>query len=176
MMLTKKRQRGFTLFEIIMTMLVGAIIIPPIILIIVTALKAPTVMSGTIKGNSLASDLMEEILSKSWDEQSTNVSPLPDGSKTPPLDLGPEAGETRATFDDVDDYNGYSESPPADHQGQIITGFSGFTRSVQVFYVQGGVSEDYDSELGTVSHFKKIIITVENENSKNQVEAVVCNR
>jgi len=172
----KKRQSGFTLLEIIMTMLVGAIIIPPIILMIVTALRAPTVMSGTIKGNSLASDMMEEILSKSWDENSTDTGPIADGIKTLPANLGPDGGETRPSFNDVDDYNGYSESPPTDHQGQVITEFSDFTRSVQIFYVQGGASEDYDTELGAVSNFKKIIITVESKVSKNEVEAVVSNR
>lgn len=174
--LFKKKNRGFTLFEIIMTIMVGSIIIPPIILMIVVSLQAPIVMSGIIKGNSLASDLMEEILSKSFDENSTNTGPIGDAGKTLPENLGPEAGETRASFDDIDDYNGHTESPPQTQQGQVITDFPNFTRKVEVFYVQGGGSGDYDTPLGIVSHFKKIRVTAEGTNSKNQVEAVVCNR
>ena len=171
-----KKNKGFTLFEIIMTIMVGSVIIPPIILMIVTALKGPIIMSGIIKGNSLASDLMEEILSKSFDENSNNTGPIADGLKTLPANHGPEASETRASFDDVDDYNGYSESPPTTQQGVVITDFSDFTRSAQIIYVQGGSSEDYNTELGSVSNFKKIIVTVQSKGVLNQVESVVCNR
>ena len=172
----KKNNKGFTLVEIIMTIMVGYIIIPPIILMIVVSLQAPAILSGTIKGNSLASDLMEEILSKSFDENSSNTGPIGDASKTLPEDLGPEAGESRASFDDIDDYNGYTESPPQTQQGQVITDFPDFTRKVEIFYVQGGSSGDYDTPQATVTHFKKIRVTAEGSRSKNQVEAVVCNR
>ena len=91
----KKNIRGFTLPEIIMTITIGTIIIPPIIIMLLVALRAPVVISGAIKGNSLASDLMEEILSKRWDEASTGTGPIADGIKTLPVDLGLEAGETR---------------------------------------------------------------------------------
>ena len=170
------RQSGFTLTEIIMTIVVGTIIIPPFIFMILAALQGPTVMSAAIKGNSLASDLMEEVLSKQWDENSSGTGPVLDGNKTQPADLGPEIGETRITFNDIDDYHGYSESPPENAQGQVITDFSNFTRSVQIFYVEGGASGDYETELGTASNFKKIIVTVQGAGVLNNVEAVVSNR
>ena len=44
-----------------------------------------------------------------------------DESKLP---LGPEAGETRATFDNVSDYNGLSLSPASDINGTPISGYS----------------------------------------------------
>src|SRR3954468_16228743 len=44
-----------------------------------------------------------------------------DESKLP---LGPEAGETRAMFDNVSDYNGLSLSPASDINGNTITGYS----------------------------------------------------
>jgi MSHA pilin protein MshD len=44
-----------------------------------------------------------------------------DESKLP---LGPEAGETRATYDNVSDYNGLSLSPASDINGTTITGYA----------------------------------------------------
>jgi MSHA pilin protein MshD len=44
-----------------------------------------------------------------------------DESKLP---LGPEAGESRVTFDNVSDYNGLSLSPASDINGNTITGYS----------------------------------------------------
>lgn len=40
------------------------------------------------------------------------------------LPLGPEAGETRATYDNVSDYNGLPLAPAADINGTPITGYS----------------------------------------------------
>jgi hypothetical protein len=159
-----------------MTIMVGAIIIPPIVLMIITALRAPVVVAGTIKGNALASDLMEEVLSKSWDENATAVGPISDGLKTLPASLGPESGETRPAFDDIDDYNGYSESPPKVQDGQVLADFAEFTRSVQVYYVRGGSSGDYTTQQSVVTNFKKIIIRVDSEGARNQLEAVMANR
>lgn len=169
-------QNGFTLAEIIMTIVVGSIIIPPIILLMLTALQAPAVMMGTIKCNSLASDLLEEIVSQKWDRNSTGSGPIADALKTAPGSLGPESGEARSTFNDMDDYNGYTEKPPRDARGNIIAEFPDFTRSVQVFYVQGGSSGDYSTKLTVVSNFKKIIVTVQSSKVTNKVETVVANR
>lgn len=44
-----------------------------------------------------------------------------DESKLP---LGPEAGETRPTFDNVSDYNGLNLSPASDINGTAIAGYS----------------------------------------------------
>lgn len=44
-----------------------------------------------------------------------------DESKLP---LGPEAGETRQTFDNVSDYNGLNLSPASDINGNSIAGYS----------------------------------------------------
>jgi MSHA pilin protein MshD len=75
---------------------------------------------------TLADGLMNEILAKPYAD--------PDGAGL----LGYEAGESSAdksTFDDVDDYNGWNESPPRDPTGSTIAGLSGWSRSVQVVRV-----------------------------------------
>lgn len=49
--------------------------------------------------------------------------------------FGTESGEadgTRRRFDDVDDYNGWTASPPQLRDGTIMTDYQGYTRSVTV--------------------------------------------
>lgn len=53
--------------------------------------------------------------------------------------LGPEFGEVEANrrkFDDVDDYDGWTESVVQDKLGNPATGFAGYQRSVQVVYAR----------------------------------------
>lgn len=50
----------------------------------------------------------------------------------PPAAPGPEAGEIRATFDDIDDYNGPPDTPPLDATGAAIPGYGGYSVAVSV--------------------------------------------
>ncbi|MGH7408682.1 MAG: hypothetical protein ACREKF_11840, partial [Candidatus Methylomirabilales bacterium] len=100
----------------------------------------------------LASNLMEEIRSKRWDENTGAAS----------LTLVSESGETRATYDDVDDFNGplgvgLDESPPKDSQGANMSGYTGFRQQVSVCYV---ATDDLNTCLGSTSNYKKITVTV----------------
>ncbi len=95
---------------------------------------------------------MEEIKSKRWDENS----PIPPGAYTNPP--APEGGEARtlctgtpSSFDDIDDYNGYSESCPL--------GGSNYTSSIQICYVNAA---DLESCVAGTSDYKRIQITVTN--------------
>ena len=46
---------------------------------------------------------------------------------------GPEAGEiSRATFNDIDDYDAWSENPVSDASGVALTGYTGWKRTVVV--------------------------------------------
>jgi hypothetical protein len=58
-----------------------------------------------------------------------------DPNQTP--GLGKESGETtRSQFDDVDDYDGWTESPPKNRAGTDLAGFTGWSRSVTVVRAQ----------------------------------------
>lgn len=55
---------------------------------------------------------------------------------TTPVSFGPESGETgRNTFNDVDDYNGWTESPPQNPDGTVLPDLSAWTRKVTVAWV-----------------------------------------
>lgn len=73
-----------------------------------------------------------------------------DESKLP---LGPEAGETRATFDNVSDYNGLSVSPVSDINGG--NSINGYSATVSVSQQQLEASIPLDASLRitvTVTH------------------------
>ena len=81
-------------------------------------------------GLMLAQQLMAEIQQQPYKDET-------------PLNLtfGPELGEAttnRANFDDVDDYNGFTEKPPRMKDGTALSGYDTWRRTVKVTWVQPG--------------------------------------
>jgi MSHA pilin protein MshD len=112
-----------TLVEIVVsTMIVGVLMVA-----VLNTLGGAT-SSSESAGNravalGLADDLMAEILKAKYVDPGT--SPV----------FGPETGESgtsRAAFNDVDDYNGWSEQPPAACDGTVVTDRSDWKRRVTV--------------------------------------------
>lgn len=60
-----------------------------------------------VLANSIATSIIEQAQSKAFDEKSDTTS-LTDPTQLTSV-LGPETGETEATFDDFDDYNGFTK-------------------------------------------------------------------
>jgi hypothetical protein len=105
------------------------------------------------QATDLANDLMEEIKSRRFDE---NFFPDEPGS-TLGIDSG-ENADNRASFDDVDDYNGWQRTPPQSIDATVLSDFSRFTRSAAIDYVRlNGATWVYS---GTPTYYKRIIVTV----------------
>lgn len=98
------------------------------------------------RGNELARDLLGQIVQLSYEQPGA-----------PTTILGPEAGETRATFNDVDDFNGFVESPPADSNGVAIPGVAAWTRTVVVQWVTPGAAGMTPTQFET--GLKQITVT-----------------
>jgi len=62
-----------------------------------------------VLATSVATSLMEEAGKKAFDESSVNDAVLDLSALTSYNSLGPNNGETPATYDDFDDYNGYTK-------------------------------------------------------------------
>jgi len=80
--------------------------------------------------------------------------------------FGTESGEstsTRADFDDVDDYDSWSSSPPVQKDGTLIAGLSGWQRSVTVDWVDPA---DITQVKASESNAKRITVTVSCDNKQ----------
>ncbi|MFQ5839309.1 MAG: hypothetical protein ACE5HK_01140 [Candidatus Methylomirabilales bacterium] len=142
-----RNERGITLLDLILVILLIALALPAMMRLFIEATRDST-LSATVTGaHALASTLLEEIRSKRWDENAGAPSPI----------LGPEVGETRPTYDDVDDFTGLNESPPLDSQGTTMAGFENFRQQVSVCYV---ANTDLDTCVGGTSNYKRVTATV----------------
>ena len=152
--------RAFTLVEAVFaTLLVGMLLVAAM-----STAGASARLQGHASdrgcGELLAQGLMNEILIQAYRDPGS--SPI----------FGPEPGETttppsRTHFNDVDDYNAWSESPPQNKDGTTITvtnpdgttspAFPGWTRSVSVAWVN---SSDLTTAASSETGIKRIIVTV----------------
>ncbi len=100
------------------------------------------------RGRLLAESLMSEILQQDYQE--------PDEVPA----FGRESGElatTRAAYDDVDDYHGWSASPPVGKDGTPLTNTTGWVRTAQVQWVDPA---NPTQTVATESGVKRIMVTV----------------
>lgn len=139
-------ERGFTLVDLILVIIIVAIAIPPMLALFIQVVSGSTFGVTVSRANALASTLREEIQSKKWDHNDPWS-----------VILGPETGESRAIFNDVDDFDGLDESPPRDSQGAILAGFTGFRQQVSVCYV---AETDFDTCIGGPTYYKQVTVTV----------------
>lgn len=110
-----RRQHGLTIVECLIAMTILSVVV------LVTCHTLAAGHQHVHQGDRIAvaarlgRDMLEEIAAREYRDP------------TIPTNFGPETGEARATFDDADDYHGYSEAAgvltdfaanayPADHQ------------------------------------------------------------
>ncbi|HDM08498.1 MAG TPA: hypothetical protein ENF97_00045 [Candidatus Omnitrophica bacterium] len=138
--------KGITLIELIISIVVFALIMTPLLLVFATVSQDTAGGIYISRAHTLAQSYMELILSRSFDEN--NKSPW-----TARNDLGLDSGETAgdlSTYDDVDDFDGYTIT---DSDYPAITG------TVSVYYVEDG---DWDTPYTGASYtnYKRIDIVV----------------
>lgn len=145
---TSTNRSGFTLVETAISLaLVGMLLVAALNTVRISTRTQNQSTDRTIAG-SLADELMSEILRQAYRE--------PSGGFSIGLDSG-ESQTTRSTLDDVDDYNGLSESPPKKSDGTSLPDLTNWSRSVSVQWV------DPNSTLttsATATGQKRITITV----------------
>ena len=146
------RERGVTLIELIITIVILSIAVVAVVSAISSSIGRSADPLWQTKSLQLAQAYLDEIGTKRFDEDTGNGGVPSDTSGV--CDIGAEAGETRATFDDVDDYDGVDDSPPV---LQTAAGFSSYTGyRVQVAVVCAG------TEVGGADNnaAKRIDVTV----------------
>jgi type II secretory pathway pseudopilin PulG len=125
--LLRAQRRGFAIVEAALSALIIGLMMAAALELVAKSRSSQVLSDTRLRGYQLASMLMAEITD------------LPYADPTEPtVLLGPEASEIlagREAFDDVDDYNGYTEAPPRMKDGAAIAGAAGWTRTVAVSYV-----------------------------------------
>ncbi len=141
--------RAFTLIEAVGSVLIVAVMFVAVMSTVGAARMSQYKMSGRSRGTALAQDLMAEIVQASYED--------PDG---PSAGIGLDASEltaSRATFDDVDDYDGWFASPPQQRDGTAMQELPGWSRQVAVAWIN---TIDTTAGVGAETGAKRITLTV----------------
>jgi prepilin-type N-terminal cleavage/methylation domain-containing protein len=143
------RRSAFTLVEVLMTILVISVGLVASMRAMPVLIEVSRATHEQLLAQQLAGEMLAEI----------SMLPYEDPNTTP--GFGPESGEattTRADFDDIDDYHGWTESPPQRKDGSLVPDADGFTRSVTV---QNVLTSDFTTAVSNGgSDAKRIIIRV----------------
>jgi len=142
-------RRAFTLVEAVVSVLiVGGMTVGA--LHAVAASKTLSIRAGEkTEAMSLATDLMAEILSQAYEDPAAGSSTLGRDSSEP--------NGQRDQWNDVDDYTGWSSTPPTLTDGTAIPGYENWTRSVNV---QWAKSNNPSKKSTVPTGIKCITVTV----------------
>jgi type II secretory pathway pseudopilin PulG len=148
-------ERALTLAEAIVSIAVVGVMLVAALNTVGAARMTQKTMGDRSRGMLLAQDLMSEILSQAYEDP-----------EYPPGSFGLAADEigdgSRALFEDVDDYDGWSASPPQQKDGTELSGFDGWQRSVALKWVDpSDVSQARLSDTGV----KYVAVTVSYDNT-----------
>lgn len=113
-------RRGFTLIETVLSTILVSVLLCAALSATIGARGGSVAAADRARALELAEELLAEIMQQAY------VDP-----QTPTAAAGPDAGETsRGDYDDIDDYDGWKQSPPQDIDGLAIAGSDGLTRMV----------------------------------------------
>ncbi len=124
---TRLRRSGSNLTEVVIATLIVGLMLVPAMNSVGASMRSRTANAAMQDGRGLAEQLMTEVLQQPYEDQVLLGEAIG-------RELG-ESGTNRADWDDVDDYQGWNKSPPQDKQGNQLTNYSGWSRSVSVAWV-----------------------------------------
>lgn len=157
--MTVKHQRGFSLISIVLSIILMSFALLTVTTALIPKSQQNVELIYSAKAAELGFAVMDEVLSRQFDQNSGPNGGLPECQPTgvpctTPDVLGPEAGETdRTLFNDVDDFNGLSgnvQDVLGDNLGSVYPNFS---ISIEVFY-----DSNLDGIADTVSGNRKRIV------------------
>lgn len=129
-------QNGATLIELVMTIVIISVAIAGVVgaFALITGRSADPL--NQTRAVELAQLYMDEIITRKYDHDAPQGGvPRNNGG----CNIATEEGAgNRGLFNDVDDYDGLEDSPPADARG-TLNGYNGFTVEVGVRCDAGGV-------------------------------------
>ncbi|MBC7835913.1 MAG: hypothetical protein H7Y88_12560 [Phycisphaerales bacterium] len=139
-------RRGFSLIETAFASIVVGVMFAAAMRTVGATITARQRQAAWRQGDSLACDLLSEVLRARYEEPCSAVQ------------FGLEPGEgaaPRTDWDDVDDYSNLNEALPVRHDGAPIPGAGAYRRKVRVTLV----ASDLNPSMSDVG-LKKIVVTV----------------
>ena len=115
-------RRGFTLIEAAVSTIVVGVMLVAAFQTVASAADGRRKAFNLRKAQVLADMLLTEVCSMPYEDPNS------------PGGFGPESGETAEprTFNDIDDYDGYTAKPPTDRKGVVIAPYEGWRWSASV--------------------------------------------
>jgi len=146
------RRTAFTLVEAVIATVIVSVMLVAALGTVGTSRLVQQKVSLSSRGRLLAESLLAEIIQQAYQDPDETVA------------FGAESGEktnNRSDFDDVDDYHGWSQSPPKTKSGSAIPASTGWTRTVTVVWVDPAApAQTETSESGA----KRITVTARYSN------------
>ena len=171
-----KSRSGFSLIEIIMIIVVVSIAIPALLILVGGEAGRGVEPELRITATNVAQQLMDEIMTKCWDENVVSGSTCT-GTMTTYSDLGYDPASVPAevlndltTYDDVDDYR---SGVPAVNVGGVS-----YSRSVQVCYVPDSNLNSTSpcvTASGSGTNYKRIAVTTTSGSTSVTLTTVMTN-
>lgn len=109
-----RQPRGFSLIELVVAIVIIGVAVGGVMLVFIVALTHSADPQQQQQAIAIAEGYLDEILARRYDD--------PDGSNL---------GETRASFDNVGDYNGLDQAP-SDQDGNMLAGLENYRVRVRV--------------------------------------------
>lgn len=148
------RRQGTSLIEVVVSTVIVAFVISAALQTVATAVDLRTSTFDLQLGPSLSRSLMSEIMSAEYaDPDVENIT------------LGPDIGENtgnRLSFDDVDDYQGWTANPPVNPDGSVMPIGMGWSREASVEFLDPSSYSVVAADLG----LKRVRVTVTSPNGK----------
>jgi hypothetical protein len=143
------KSRGLSLIEVVASTFIVALMAVAALNTLGAATRSSESVGNRAVAMGLADELMAEILQ----------APYSDPSQTPVFGLeGGEPASPRSAFDDVDDYDNWSETPPKYRDGTTMPDRADWRHRVRVSRVTPG---DLTQVSGTDQGAKRIRVTIE---------------
>jgi len=157
--ITLSKQQGVTLVELVISIVIISIAMVAMMSSFSLSMSHsadPLWHNKTLKLGQL---YLDEILAKKYDELSP-IGGLPIVTSPSCSGLGAEGAETRATFDDVDDYHGITNSVPTSLTATLDSSYDDYRISITV------ECDGTDVGASGNNHAKiiKVIVTPPNQN------------
>lgn len=146
-----RRRPGMTLVEVVMCTLLVSVVLVGAMNMLGAVVRGRVTTSDTARAQQMAQQLMAEILNTAYGDDSL---PVFGRELLEQLDLS----GTRNGFDDVDDYHGWSSSPPESRDGTALANSAGWRHAVTVELVNPA---NPSATAGSDGGVKRVTVSVD---------------